>query len=360
MLRLIFGSRSRRGLAFCSLLCSVAGCSDSGETVEYFSGPPPTGSSSAGTDGATSTGAQGGSTVTAGNAATGPAAAGTAISTGGSATGTAGGSGATQSSAGEQSSEAGGANAAGESSGGDTSSAGSDTEPAGGTPEEPASGGTTSAAGDTAAGGTENAGGASEDTAGAGGAPDEPVDECQPEDELCDGLDNNCDDDIDEGDACPMNCEGFAIGDDGYMFCPAERGFEQAQNICENNGMRLLRIESDDENDEITDTLRDILGIDDSGRTPNSSQEGIWLYARDEEEGVWEWLGDDGYVFWEGNGDGDSVDDAYTNWAEDQPNNTGGNQDCLRLVLDESGDGDPGEWTDIGCGLEYRTVCEVP
>lgn len=73
-------------------------------------------------------------------------------------------------------------------------------------------------------------------------------------------------------------------------------------------------------------------------------------------EGTWEWAGgpDDGLLFWIGIDDGSAVEDAFTNWADGQPDNFGGGagEDCLE-VYDNSG-----RWNDQDCSLplNYYTI----
>ena len=74
---------------------------------------------------------------------------------------------------------------------------------------------------------------------------------CVPSTEVCDGLDNDCDGDADEGATCPNDCIGFALAGHGYMFCPepADRGVASAR--CEAQSMKLAWLESEEETDAL-------------------------------------------------------------------------------------------------------------
>ncbi|HEY8946982.1 MAG TPA: C-type lectin domain-containing protein, partial [Polyangiaceae bacterium] len=99
--------------------------------------------------------------------------------------------------------------------------------------------------------------------------------------ELCDGLDNDCNAEIDEGKSCPANCTGQALNGKGYMFCDVERSFSSASTACGNADMRLVWIESAAENTAILNAAESLGFV----------SERIWLGGTDRDsEGEWQWV----------------------------------------------------------------------
>lgn len=210
----------------------------------------------------------------------------------------------------------------------------------------------TASGGDSAVGGAGDAGGAPgtgqageppvTGDAGAGGATPDP---CLPTTERCNGHDDDCDDVVDEF-ACLSSCSGFVLAGDpshGYMFCTSLRkaNWTDAKKSCEDQDMRLAWLDSDEENEAVTQKL-DGLGSDVE----------ILFGATDQgNEGDWLWVGGD--QFWEGDDDGDAVAGRYSNWAQGTPNNTS-NEDCALV------NAMTGYWGDRSCNSTYPYVCEQP
>ncbi len=163
--------------------------------------------------------------------------------------------------------------------------------------------------------------------------------------ESCDGVDNDCDSQTDEGSSiCPGGqlCRGgscillpepacrLATFQTGvYAFCElgTALGWETARGRCQAWGGQLLSVTSQAEQDFIAATL--------------TGGDAYWLSANDrEDEGDWRWA------------DGSAVDDGYDHWCWGQP--FGG--DC-----GAGNRGDDGCWGACpcqygGCGRGY--VCE--
>ena len=112
---------------------------------------------------------------------------------------------------------------------------------AGGSAAEPGSRASDGGADDAGAGGAEDAGAQLDAAPPAppGPPPPPPPPPCSANIELCDGLDNDCDQAVDEGAACAVDCAGFALADHGYMFCSASVPRDVAADRCELEGMRL-------------------------------------------------------------------------------------------------------------------------
>lgn len=215
--------------------------------------------------------------------------------------------------------------------------------------------------------GAAGAAGASASDAGppdAGGEPDagppEPPD-CVPSDEVCDGVDNDCDSVIDSGGACPAGCGGFTLDAHAYMFCGEEvdRGIALAR--CGGEDMKLAWIETPEENAAL---LTSIAALD----VPVPAGELlVQIGASDsDDEDEWIWVGNaaafDGFQFWDGNGvadGGEPVGGAYANWATGEPNNTD-QEDCGVLNFTGNATRDPGLWDDRNCLEELTFLCEEP
>lgn len=213
------------------------------------------------------------------------------------------------------------------------------------------SGGGAATGGNGGAGGTEAAGGMG-GNAGTGGA------SCTPTDEVCDGADNDCDDDVDEGGTCPEGCVGANFEKHRYLFCdrprasagnsqPA-RSWRQAMQYCQNRDLNLALIESDEENAFIYETLvRLDLGGD------------VWMGATDQEdEELWSWaVGDDSddWIPFYDQADHEPIDDAFNDWRSGEPNDDGG-EDCG--IFEDLG-GDEWAWDDRDCQTQFELfVCE--
>ena len=105
-----------------------------------------------------------------------------------------------------------------------------------------------------------------------------------------------------------------------------------AQAFAQNLGANLVSIQSQAENECIVSSLVN-LGL-------NSVNDVIWIGHNDEAaEGTFVWY--------------DQSPITYTNWAGGEPNNTGGNEDCVQIYPD-------GFWNDLPCGIgNARSVIEV-
>lgn len=105
-----------------------------------------------------------------------------------------------------------------------------------------------------------------------------------------------------------------------------------AQAFAQNLGANLVSIQSQDENDCIVSSLVN-LGL-------NSAADVIWIGYNDETtEGTFAWY--------------DQSPITYTNWASGEPNNTGGDEDCVQIYPN-------GGWNDLPCGIgNARSIIEV-
>jgi hypothetical protein len=223
-----------------------------------------------------------------------------------------------------------------------------------------ASGGSTS--GGSSGGGSGGAGAPS-----TGGAPT-----CSAEAERCDGADNDCNGEVDEGDACPDDCQGFSSDAAGhYVFCNDSVSASDADEICDDIGMRLAWVETEQENQSLLDALCQLMGVDPSDTSSNGEEQAqVRIGGSDQDdEGVWTWVSEAeaGPTFWkqESNADepwqGAAIDGMFANWSEERPNQGGSSgEDCLVMELENGDDGAAGEWNDVGCSTRHPFVCERP
>lgn len=202
-------------------------------------------------------------------------------------------------------------------------------------------------------------------------------DTCIEETEICDGLDNDCDDEVDE-EVCGRDsgCEGFAIGGHGYMFCGRPLSVDEALVECSSQGMNLVQINSAAENEALVaaadahwNSEGGTGGTNDGGGTWGGTRSGgpgqeqqpaFWTGGSDENSESWIWTGS-GTAFWEGGSDGMAIGDAYSNWGPGRPNEANDTpEDCAAVYFRQGEDGEIGTWNDLECGDGYPFICESP
>jgi len=69
---------------------------------------------------------------------------------------------------------------------------------------------------------------------------------------------------------------------------------------------------------------------------------GFWLGAEDILEGKWQWQADNSGL-------------SFTDWSKGQPNNSGGNEDCMHLY-----DRFNFDWNNSPCISKVGFICERP
>ncbi|HEV8547855.1 MAG TPA: C-type lectin domain-containing protein [Polyangiaceae bacterium] len=217
-------------------------------------------------------------------------------------------------------------------------SGGTATDPPGGRGPAPGAGGRQAM---TMPAGAQNA-----PTAGSG-----PVG-CESHAELCDGISNDCDDEIDEDGACPSGCTGRTFGGHVYLLClPAQA--DQMTHIASNDAclsystlvgapaqsMELVAIESAEENTFLKAWLAE--AVTDQGI--------VWTSAMDLlHEGNWIWGHTQAapqFFTQSPDGGGKPFMDRFNDFAGARPDGTAKNeQDCGDL--DASLDW---QWDDTAC-----------
>jgi hypothetical protein len=149
--------------------------------------------------------------------------------------------------------------------------------------------------------------------------------------ETCDGRDEDCDGEVDEGADCP--CEAEAFNGRAFLFCGEPLGWVEAQVQCQFAGYDLATAP-----DAATDAfLHQAIARRGFADT--------WIGLSDRaRERQWVWV--------------DGAPLAYTHWDEGEPNNGGDvGEDCGVIMTVE---GRAAQWDDRGCGDPRPYVCAVP
>jgi hypothetical protein len=145
--------------------------------------------------------------------------------------------------------------------------------------------------------------------------------------DLCgDGLDQDCNGRPDDGFDCP-DCQERWLGPHRYLVCPNPRDFDQAVQHCRDNGSELAQIDGPYEN--------------------------LWVwYNAVTTWNQWWWIGGhdrdvEGTFTWT---TGAALD--YRDFLEGQPDDGGGDEDCLHYFEWSY------QWNDIACSAQLGVLCE--
>ena len=141
-------------------------------------------------------------------------------------------------------------------------------------------------------------------------------------------------DDLIDTDCDGLSCEAAPLGSAYFAVCQLSF-WSEAALVCASGGYHFGSIQSSSENDlvqALTLTASAITGV-----------ETVWLgYTDLAQEGSWVW--EDGYS------------GSYTNWMSNEPNNGNGNEDCAVMMASEENGG----WNDESClVLNQPALCTV-
>jgi hypothetical protein len=129
-------------------------------------------------------------------------------------------------------------------------------------------------------------------------------------------------------DPCPPNWDQF--GQSCYMLTKHAKSFDKTRKVCQTLDADLAVVKSKQQHDFIHSLMK----------AKNITN--IYLGATDREsESHFKWV------------DGTMVDDGYTKWDENQPDDQGkGHENCLEIRRNR--------WNDIGCNQEFLGACQKP
>ena len=162
------------------------------------------------------------------------------------------------------------------------------------------------------------------------GAPQEclPLDVAVPE--ICDDLDNDCDGQADESGICD-GCHEETFEGGTYLFCTQKLKWHPARDYCISQGMDLADVNTAEEDNWMFEKAFGYMEIN-----------GWWIGFNDlDAEGVYVWMS------------GESFD--YVNWALSEPNNYADAEHCGSLVSWVKVHG----WNDLSCTMKLPYVCEA-
>ena len=145
--------------------------------------------------------------------------------------------------------------------------------------------------------------------------------------EICDGLDNNCDGTGDTDTVCPCTVESYS--EKTYLFCEQSVSWFTANDACQNStNYHLAVINDENENSWITDTGNAIsyevwwwIGYDNTGASSDQEPDSGWTWSN-------------------------GLSSSYTNWSSNQPDDYYQNEDCVHIY------GSSGMWNDLNCELD--------
>lgn len=164
-------------------------------------------------------------------------------------------------------------------------------------------------------------------------------DDCEPlnsginpdAEEVCDGVDNNCNQETDEDDVCWTGDCATVVTADGsvLLFCPDEQTWWGAQSTCEENGGHLASIHDDVEQAFISNMLWQF-------------DEGSWWIGGTDQwqEGSFKWKDDSPF--------------DYTHWTANEPNNYNLDEHCVEMAEWASY-----SWNDRPCWSQLPFICKL-
>lgn len=148
--------------------------------------------------------------------------------------------------------------------------------------------------------------------------------------ELCDGVDNDCNGLVDEASPSNQSCQGCGLGmmgDHAYYYCPGPLTWAEARTTCMGFGGDLVIIGDQAEQDFLLGQPLPAVPVHFIGL----SDEAV--------EGTFVWV------------DGSAL--GFAPWGAGEPNDALEGEDCAQLRAPE------GEWNDIACTTAGSFICEA-
>lgn len=138
-------------------------------------------------------------------------------------------------------------------------------------------------------------------------------------------------------------CSCASLAGHGYWFCTSTLTWSDAQAACETQGMHLVRIDSQLENDFLVST---------GGPFGVFALNGFAQIGANDLAlaGEWRWV--DGTLFWQGGPTGAAVDGLFSNWLASSPSSSGVQQ-CSGILSS-------GKWQVRSCTAVVPFICEGP
>ncbi|XP_053383513.1 C-type lectin mannose-binding isoform-like [Mercenaria mercenaria] len=132
-------------------------------------------------------------------------------------------------------------------------------------------------------------------------------------------------------DAVECQDDWTTYGTSCYLFGHQSLSFYSAENYCRQHKGHLVHINGDAENTFIREHLRNMKGT------------GWWIGLTDDAvENTWIWYDTNEKT-------------EYTDWAPNQPDNAGNNEDCVEFNMSS---GYNGHWNDAPCHVNLLPICE--
>jgi hypothetical protein len=123
--------------------------------------------------------------------------------------------------------------------------------------------------------------------------------------ELCNGIDEDCNALVDDGDGV-CDCVVISSAGHGYQFCVTPRTWAEAEAACQASGYHLATVENAAEQSFL------------STGASLFSHDGFWIGINDRaQEGAFVWSS--------------GLPVGYTNWQSGEPDDAGGNEDCGQI-----------------------------
>jgi hypothetical protein len=151
--------------------------------------------------------------------------------------------------------------------------------------------------------------------------------------EICDGIDNDCNGNIDSNSICSSptggNCDLQRRQGSAYLFCQNNKTWSVAKGECSQWGYHLATIDDSAEDGWLDSKI--------DGYNVNKEW---WIGYNDVTvEGYWDW---------------DGPYSTYTNWGSNEPNDANSGEDCAILNAWAGG-----AWNDTSCSTSTYYICEA-